>query len=123
MIISVDTEKLSEQDKTILRVVLGGFTAEPAKTPVEDKPAPRRRAAAKAAAEPEPEPVEDEVADDGEDEDLLGAAPTLDDAVERATALVTDGKSAQVKKALAAVGAKRVSELAEDDVAAFLEAL
>lgn len=82
---------------------------------------PAKKAAAKPAPEPEPEPE-----DDDEGEDLLGGeddAPTMDDAVARATELVGKGKSAQVKAALAEVGVKRVSDLSDDQVPAFLAAL
>lgn len=58
----------------------------------------------------EPEPVED-------------AAPTLDDAVARATTMVSAGKTAEVKAALATAGAKRVSELKPANIQTFLDAL
>lgn len=65
---------------------------------------------------PEPEPVEDLVGTDD--------APTLDDAVARATALVSEGKAAAVKAALATAGSKRVSELATPaKIQIFLDAL
>lgn len=68
-------------------------------TPVK-KPAP---------AEPEPAPAED--------------APTMADAVAAATQLVSSGEAAKVKAALATVGSKRVSEVAPENIGAFLAAL
>lgn len=48
---------------------------------------------------------------------------TMEAAVKAATDLVSQGKAAQVKTALAGVGAKRVSELKGKAIAEFLEAL
>lgn len=85
----------------------------------EEKPAPRKRAAAKKTAAKKPAPADDEDEDGEEDEDSLAAQ-----AVEKATALIASGKAAKVKKALAAHGVTRVTELKdEDDLAAFIEAL
>lgn len=92
----------------------------------------RRKPAAKPAPEPEPEPEDDETpapeepeADEPKDdeEDLVGAAPTLDAAVARATTLVSEGRAAEVKAALAEIGAKRVSELSGKAIAQFLNAV
>lgn len=93
----------------------------------------RRKPAAKPAPEPEPESEDDETpapeepeADepkDDEEEDLVGAAPTLDAAVARATTLVSEGRAAEVKAALAEIGAKRVSELSGKAIAQFLNAV
>jgi hypothetical protein len=105
---------------------------EPAEAPAK-KAAPAAKKAApaakKAAAKPEPtpEPEEAEEADEApedEDEDLLGGdEPTMADAVELATKLVSGGEAPRVKAALADVGAKRVSELKGDDIATFVNAL
>lgn len=74
--------------------------------------APAAKPKAAKAAEPEPEP---------EDEDLLGGGePTMEDAVAAATKLVSDGKAADVKAALAKVGAKRVSEVKPENIAKFI---
>lgn len=94
----------------------------------------RRKPAAKPAPEPEPEPEpeddetpapEEPEADEPKDdeEDLVGAAPTLDAAVARATTLVSEGRAAEVKAALAEIGAKRVSELSGKAIAQFLNAV
>lgn len=102
-----------------------------AKPPVATKPPVKAPAAPKAPAKPaEPEPEED-VVDEGpaaalEDEDLLGGdAPeyTIEAAVAAATKLVSSGKPAVVKAALATAGAKKVSELKGKAIQAFLEAL
>lgn len=75
-------------------------------------------AAKKAAAAPAPDPEQEP------EEDLLGTdAPTLEDAVKRATELVAEGKAAEVKAALATAGAKRVSELSGAKIQTFLDAL
>lgn len=66
---------------------------------------------------PTPAPEEDEASP----EESSGG--TLEDAVSRATALVSQGKTASVKEALAATGAKRVSELKGAMIGAFLKAL
>lgn len=76
------------------------------------KPAPAKKAPAKPA--PKDDAPADEPSTDG---------PTLEDAVATATKMVSNGESAKVKTALAAVGAKRVSEVSEDKVAEFLDAL
>jgi hypothetical protein len=98
-------EELTDQDREILALVTG-TTAAPAKTTAAKKTAP---------AKPEPE-------SEAED-DLLGSTPTMADAVALATKLVSAGDSQKVKDALAEAGAKRVSELAEDKIAAFVAAL
>lgn len=135
MIITIDTSTgpLSESDKAALAALIGQSKtvaeharevtgadvvkedrkAEQAKTaPAAKKAAP----AAKKAAAPAPEPEPDEDAsEDGED--------ALEAAVSRATALVKEGKIPLVKKALAAAGAKKVSELTADQVDDFVAAL
>lgn len=109
-------------------------TGETTQAPALAAPAKaRRKPAAKPAPEPEPEPEDDETpapeepeADepkDDEEEDLVGAAPTLDAAVARATTLVSEGRAAEVKAALAEIGAKRVSELSGKAIAQFLNAV
>lgn len=66
-------------------------------------------------AETLPEPEEETTPPAGE--------ATMAAAVKAATDLVSQGKAAQVKTALAGVGAKRVSELKGKAIAEFLEAL
>lgn len=142
MQIVLDTnQSLSDTEKAVLRTLLGESGPTPVTEPAggwseggpEEKPAkksaPAKKAAPKKQAkpDPEPEPDEDEAeADEPEVDDLADAdedAPTMDDAIRVATELVSDGKAAQVKEALAELGAKRVSELSADDVPAFLQSL
>ena len=123
--ISIDTSALSETDKSLLSALTGGSA--PAAAPVaEEKPKKAAPAAKKAPAPkaeaPAPEPAEEAVEEPAE-EDLLGGgddAPTMEDAVALATKMVSTGKTAEVKAALAAVGAKRVSEIDESKIADFI---
>lgn len=114
MKIEIDTNNLSDMDIAMLQfLAMQNDGGEPAPEPVVTPPV--KAAAPKKAAEPkkvEPEP-----------EDLLGEAPTMADAVAAATVLVSSGGAAKVKEALAEAGAKRVSELAVDQIPAFLAAL
>lgn len=74
--------------------------ATPAKKTTAAKPAP--------VVEPEPEPEPEE------EEDLLGGGeedPTVQDALDLASAKVQDGKAPEIKKVLVALGVKKVSEL------------
>lgn len=126
MHIKIDTDNLSEQDIAILALLIGQPSAD------EDKPKRRKRTAAKkpepdtttdddTAATAKPEPDDD---DTPADEDLVGGSgPTLADAIEAATAAVSNGGAPKVKQALASVDTKRVSELAEENIAPFLAAL
>jgi len=139
MQITVDTNNLSDLDRQLLATVLGEqgvvtAKAEPVEAPAEEEKAPpkkraaRKTAAAKPDPEPEPEPEDDEpAAEENEDdpEDLLGGSEpvTMQDAVKVASDLVSKGKSADVKKALNGFGVKRVSELDEGDLAAFVAQL
>ena len=97
-------------DVTAQRIVemLYGEAAEEPETDEADTPE---------ASAPEEAPAPES---DAESED---EAPTMSDAVAAATQLVSSGKAAQVKAALAEVGAKRVSEMGEGDIAAFMAAL
>jgi hypothetical protein len=116
--ITIDTSNLSELDVAMLAFLAeqGETTEEPEPAPEPEpaKPAKAAKKAAKPEPAPEPEPEEDLVGGDG---------PTMADAVARATVLVSEGGAAKVKEALATVGAKRVSEMAESDIPAFLAAL
>lgn len=113
MQITIDTSApLSTTDLEILALLTGT----PAATIVEEPakvPAPKR--APKPAPEPEPE--------EEPDEDLIGGEVTVQDAVDKATELVGEGKQALVKAALKAVGADRVSNIPQSKAAAFLAAL
>lgn len=50
-------------------------------------------------------------------------APTLEQAVSRATALISDGKAPAVKKVLNDLNVKKVGELSQSDIQAFLDGL
>jgi outer membrane biosynthesis protein TonB len=69
----------------------------------------RKSRAKKAEPEPEPEPESNGDAPESDDED----APELTVLVEAATKMLNDGKTAQVKAALAEAGVNRVMELAD----------
>lgn len=95
----------------------------PAAPAAPAKAAPRKAAPAKVEPTPEPEP-EAPAAEEPEDEDVLGGgAPTVSDAIARATEMVSNGQTSKVKAALAVVKAKRVSEVTDKTVAAFMTAL
>ena len=113
--------------RTADKVLAAKAEAEAAKAAQEpeaeaEAPKPRRRRS-RAAAKPEPEPEPEVEAEDDEDDDLLGAGPTMEDAVALATKLIDDDRAADVKAALASVGVKKVGELKGDDIAAFIEEL
>lgn len=130
MHVAFDTAELSAKDLQMLAILVGDAPAAKPKvndTPVA-KPAPAKKAPApKPEPEPEatPEPEEDLVGGDepAEPEGPIEVLPTMADAVAAATKLVSSGGAPKVKEALAAVGAKRVSEIPADSIAAFLEAL
>jgi Ribosome-associated chaperone zuotin len=88
-----------------------------------DTKAAAAQAAEEAAAAEEPAVDNDAEALAAMEADLVGDAPTLDDAVSKATKLVSEGKTAQVKAALLAAGAKRVSELKGAGISVFLNSL
>jgi hypothetical protein len=113
--ITIDTNNLSELDINML-AFLAGVEAEAEETPEPDT-SKADAAKAKAAAKKEAEEAAKA------EEDLVGGAPTMSDAVAAATLLVSEGGAAKVKAALAVVGAKRVSEMDEGDIPAFLAAL
>lgn len=122
MQITIDTDNLSELDIAMLSFLAEqGEVAET--TEAEEAPAPAKKTTKKAPAkEPEQEPEEEDLVG-GTDEPADEDAPTLSDAVAAATELVSNGEAAKVKEALSEVGAKRVSEMSEEDVPAFLAAL
>ncbi len=90
--------------------------APPAPAPTRRKPGPKPK------PKPEPEPVEDE---DDEDDDVMGdSGVTIDGAKSKAKELVGEGRTADVRKALQAIGKNRVSEIATNaEAAAFMKAL
>ena len=101
-----------------------------AAAPAASKPAPKaeKPAPAPASAQSNTPAVLDTTLDEPVEveEDLVGGGTqyTVADAVAEATKLVSQQKQAKVKEALAAVGAKRVSELkADEDIQKFMAAL
>lgn len=126
--ITLDTEKLSPADISFLGALAGqeqlpkAAAATPAKAaPAAEKPAAKAtKAKPEPKAEPEPDTADDEVQTPADEE---GDGPTMQDAVELATKLVSNGEAKRVKEALADAGAKRVSELKADKVADFIAAL
>lgn len=114
--ITIDTNDLSEKDAAILAALIG-----------EQPEAKPKRAPKKTAAKQEPEPEPEPTPEPEEEEDLVGGdddkGPTLPDALDAAKAAVAENKQRAVKQALAAVDTKRVSDLAEENVAPFMAAL
>lgn len=116
---------------------------------VEEKPAPKRRgrprkvepteekvaeaeeqkADKKEAELGESQEEAEESAEETEDEGTPAVleddedAPTLEQAVSRATALISDGKAPAVKKVLNDLNVKKVGELSQSDIQAFLDGL
>lgn len=91
--------------------------APPAPAPARRKPGPKPK------PKPEPEPVEEP---EPEAEDVMGDAGgfSVDDAKSKARELVGEGKTADVRKALQAVGKNRVSEITTGaEATAFMKAL
>lgn len=118
--ITVDTTSSTQLKEAIeaLQKLMGA----PVKAKQEEAapaPAPAARAAAQ---EPEEEPEEQmhakaQAAEEADVEDLKT------DAVARAKELVRDGESKKVREALAAVGAKRVTEIPDKKIAEFMASL
>lgn len=112
MQITIDTNNLSDLDINMLAFLAAGTSEETVEEP-ETVEVPND----------EPKKAAPKKVEETPDEDLLGDAPTMADAVAAATALVSNGGAAKVKEALAEVGAKRVSEMKTEDIPAFLAAL
>ena len=137
--ITIDTTTLTTEDAAVLAALLPGV--KPAATETLKTPAPVAKPVAKAtpAAKPVAKPVarpaakatpveepvaEEEPAIEEQEEDVVGvAAPTMADAVERASKLVSQNKTAGVKAALTDIGVRRVSELKDDQIKEFLDAV
>lgn len=123
MQITIDTNNLSQLDIDMLAFLAGQEPAQDTPEPEAEKPAPKKAPAKKAAPAKKPVEVKDPEPEADDEPEADGDAPTMSDAVAAATQLVSSGKSAKVKAALESVGAKRVSEMDESDVPAFLAAL
>ena len=105
-------EPLNEQDKALLRALLGEKVQAVAASEEPVKPAPLK----KTPKAEEPQEAEEQAADEAEAAD----EPTLEDAQALARKFVAAGEAAKVKKALTKVGAKKVSEIPEDKIADFM---
>lgn len=128
MHIQIDTTvELSDIDLAVLRALAGDAPAPstPVSQPTPAKAAPAKPTPAKAPEKAEKAaPVKEEPVEDTEDEAPAEApAATKKDAVALATKLVSGGKAAEVKAVLTELGAKRVSELADEDVPTFIAKL
>lgn len=141
MQITFDTSAISPIDQRIIALLAGSdwpaaLAAAPAvkEAPAEtvapdsavvEQVAPVVKKAAPAKKAPKPEPAEEPapVVEEETPAEAEADAPTMADAVAAATKLVSSGNAGKVKEALASVGAKRVSEVAEDKIGAFLTAL
>lgn len=121
IIIELDTDQaadrraLSAMNAALIEPASTSFP-EPKNRAPEPKPAPVE----KPKAEPKPAPVEKPKAKPKSAEET---ANDRDKAIAIATEMVSSGRTADVKVALAAAGARRVSELKGAQVAKFLEAL
>ena len=92
--------------------------SEPEEPAEEPKKAPAKAAAPKAAPKPaEPAPEPEEAPSEAPDEDDEAEAVRL------ATALVHDGRGAEVREALKKVDAKKVSDLKGESLSGFLAAV
>lgn len=86
----------------------------------EKKVAEEKAKAAEEAEESEPEDDGTPAVLEGEDDD---DAPTLEQAVGRATELISAGKASAVKGVLTSLGVKKVGELPSDKIQDFLDDL
>lgn len=135
------TLPLTDDDRAMLSALAAGGPAPAPSMPLQgppepvkvtEKPAPKAKAAPKAKpepkaeAKPEPEPekapapkAETKPAPKAE----TGGKAAVDDAVARASALLSAGQAARVKEALEALDIQRVSQLKPSQVSDFLKAL
>lgn len=81
------------------------------------------KAEEEALAEVEAKTLQEELAEDDAAEAEADEKPTMEDAVNAATELVSDGRQADLKKVLQSLDTPRVSKLADKDIPAFLKAL
>jgi hypothetical protein len=114
-----DTAALTAVDQKIIAALHEHFGGSPAAAaPAKSAPAAAApKAAAKPAAKAEPEPEPEAPAE------TATSGATMQDAVDAATDMVANGKAGKVKEVLTSLGVKRVSELSEDQIQAFLDAV
>lgn len=122
--ITLDTESLSETDKQILSSLSGAaaVVGDQASAP-SAKSAPTTKAEPKATKKAEPKAVQKAEPEDDDDDSDGDDGATLQDAIDLATKVVSEGKAKAVKAALTSAGVKRVSELKASQVAAFMAEL
>ena len=101
------TLPLSDEDAALMRVLLGDSAPAPMPVPAKAKAAPAKAKAAPAKAAPEEEEDEEDLLGSGGDEGDY----TMKQAVEYATEASADGRREDIKAALQAAGAARVSQL------------
>ena len=136
MQITIDTNALSDLDKSILLMLVVGEDKPEEKPAEKAEPKPAEKAAAKPAKkaaakpEPEPEPESEPMAEealpeepDEDDEDDVSDEDLLSLAVKKATEMVGSGEAPKVREALDSVGVSRVRELNADNVREFFKAL
>lgn len=116
MLIQLDTDNLTSTEVAVLQALVDAYAPEKSTRRSSKKTESTRAAVLESPVKPEPAEPEQQtpVEPAAEPEQLTldeGVIPTLEDAVSRATALVSEGKAAAVKAALARVGVSRVSEL------------
>lgn len=127
------TEGLSDLDVKVLGAIAGaagavwsGATVETPSVQAKaaelasrvgaDKPAPAKKAAAVKPKIEEPKDTEEDVA--GVDSEY-----TLQDAIDKATQMISEGNAKGIKAALVAIGAEKVSKLTDEQVGQWFAAL
>jgi hypothetical protein len=129
LIIEIDADAIDAELAQVTELLQRLNGSEPSPEPSTPAPAPkastRKVTSVKAKPVPaveEPDPDDDE--DMGlDDDDDVEDGPTLQDAVDRAKALVGAGKSQKVRETLSAYKIKRVTDLKPDQIAEFVDAL
>lgn len=127
--IEFDSSTATSEDHQLLNRLVEAINGMPATPSVETKSAPAKKskvndapATNKKSEVEDDEVVEAEVIEDEPAED--DAESLMEQAVQKATKLVSDGKASEVKAALEKAGARRVSELKDvDSIRIFLDAL
>lgn len=136
--IELDTYDLSDADLVILEGITSGLNSLPYadgskgddvdteqdvnEAPVETPKEAKKTTDTKKKTEPKAEPVS-EPEPEAPSEPAAAGSPTMEDAVALATQLVSNGRAADVKAALASFDTKRVSELKDDAIPQFVALL
>jgi hypothetical protein len=121
MQITIDTSQpLSEKDQFILRSLLD---IDLERNAVADWPPVEPQAPKDVEDPPKTATVDAEEIDYNEAVELGNDDDVVKNAIQTATALVSDGHRDRVREVLGDIGAKRVSELTPEQAAQFLEAI